>query len=59
MREASIHTNDEITEEVERLRAELPSLLAAGIVHPFFIEEDLKTEAYNRLTEKKFKGSTT
>ena len=53
-----LHTPEEVATEVEALRAdddELRRLMSLGILRPykFCFEEDLRTEAYNRLTERK------
>lgn len=48
-----IHTPDEVTQEVARIRPRLETLLADGEVRPFCIEEDLRTLAYNNLTLSK------
>jgi hypothetical protein len=50
-----IHTHAEVSAEVERLRrntVELAWLVALGIIRPWFLEADLRVEAYNRLTDK-------
>jgi hypothetical protein len=50
-----IHTHAEVSAEVERLRrdtVELAWLIELGVVRPWFLEEDLRTEAYNRLTDQ-------
>jgi hypothetical protein len=55
MKVIEIHTAEEIAAEVERLRPEITQLLLDGAIRPGCIEDDLKTAAYNRLTEKKWK----
>jgi hypothetical protein len=49
-------TDEEIDAEVELLRAdefEINHLKLACVLRPWCFEEDLRTEAYNRLMEKK------
>lgn len=52
-----IHTATEIAAEVDLLRAdavEVEKLTRIGVLRPWCFEVDLRTEAYNRLTEKKW-----
>jgi hypothetical protein len=56
MKIIEIHTPEEIAAEVEVLRAdheEVARLVNLGVLRYVCFEDDLKTEAYNRLTEKK------
>lgn len=48
-----IHTKEEVDAEVERLRPKLAVLVTEFIIRPWCLEEDLRREAYNRLTIKK------
>lgn len=48
-----IHTAAEVDAEVKRLRPESARLIEQGIVRVWCLEEDLRTAAYNRLTEHK------
>lgn len=57
MKIIEIHTHEEIEAEVEVLRAdviEVLNLAGLGVLRAHCFEEDLRTEAYNRLTDKKF-----
>ena len=59
MRIIEIHTPDEVAAEAEVLRAdaaEVVRLMWLGVLRTTSFEEDLRTEAYNRLTEKKLCG---
>jgi hypothetical protein len=50
-----IHTPAAVSAEVKRLRrntAEVSYLLHIGALRLWCLEEDLRTEAYNRLTDK-------
>jgi hypothetical protein len=48
-----IHTREEIEAEIEKLRPSLAMLINDGIIRSWCIEDDLRVEAYNRLTERK------
>jgi hypothetical protein len=48
-----IHTAAEIEAEVKRLRPEIARLIEQGMVRVWCLEEDLRTLAYNHLSERK------
>lgn len=56
IREIEIHTTEEVAAEVKVLRIdvdEVRRLLHIGVLRPWCFEEDLRIEAYNRLTLKR------
>jgi hypothetical protein len=55
IRTVEIHTPQEVDAMVEKLRSQLPRLLREQIVRPFCIEDDLRTLAYNTLTDEKWR----
>ena len=58
MKIIEIHTPDEVSAEVVVLRADtaVMRLMQIYVLRPWCFEEDLRTEAYNRLSAKKFGG---
>lgn len=53
MRFVEPHSAAEIEAEVRRLRPETARLIEQGMVRVWCLEEDLRTLAYNHLTERK------
>lgn len=57
MKVVEIHTAAEIDAEVKRLRPETARLIEQRMVRVWCLEDDLRTLAYNRLTERKGSGA--